>query len=43
MEIYLRTLQSFMVDPGPTRSPGELRAFLRLWLAPAIRSLGPGQ
>jgi AcrR family transcriptional regulator len=42
VEIYLRTLQSFMVDSGPPRSPGELRAFLRLWLAPAIRSLGPG-
>jgi AcrR family transcriptional regulator len=40
VEIYLRTLQSFMVDPGPPRSPGELRAFLRLWLAPAIRGLG---
>lgn len=43
VEIYLRTLQSFMVDPGPPRSPDELRAFLRVWLAPAIRVLGPDQ
>jgi hypothetical protein len=43
VEVYLRTLQSFMVDPGPPRSSGELRAFLRLWLAPAIRVLGPDQ
>jgi AcrR family transcriptional regulator len=43
VEIYLRTLQSLMVDPGPSRSPGELRAFLRLWLAPAVRVLDPDQ
>jgi AcrR family transcriptional regulator len=42
VEIYLRTLQSFMIDPGPPRSPGELRAFLRLWLAPAVGALGSG-
>ncbi|RAY14553.1 TetR/AcrR family transcriptional regulator [Actinomadura craniellae] len=41
VEIYLRTLQSFVIDPGPPRSPDELRAFLRLWLAPAIRVPGP--
>lgn len=43
VEIYLRTLQSFVVDPGPPRSPRELRAFLRLWLVPAIRVLGRDQ
>ncbi|MGI8336281.1 TetR/AcrR family transcriptional regulator [Actinomadura scrupuli] len=43
VEIYLRTIQSFMIDPGPPRSPDELRAFLHLWLAPAIRALSPNQ
>jgi AcrR family transcriptional regulator len=37
-EIYLRTLQSFVIDPGPQRSGSQLRAFLRNWLAPAVRS-----
>jgi AcrR family transcriptional regulator len=40
VEIYLRTLLSFVVDPGPPRTPDELRTFLRLWLAPAISVLG---
>jgi AcrR family transcriptional regulator len=35
-EIYLRTLQSFVIDPGPPRSGSQLRAFLRSWLAPAV-------
>jgi AcrR family transcriptional regulator len=39
VEIYLRTLQSLMVDPGPARSRNELRAFLRGWLAPAVNDL----
>jgi AcrR family transcriptional regulator len=36
IEIWLRTLQSFALDPGPVRTRNELRAFLRLWIAPAI-------
>ena len=39
VEIYLRTLQSLVVDPGPRRSRSETRAFLRHWLAPAVNSL----
>jgi AcrR family transcriptional regulator len=39
IEIWLRTLQSFALDPGPKRNRDEMRAFLRLWLAPAILSL----
>jgi hypothetical protein len=38
IEIYLRTLQSFALDPGRKRSRSQLRAVLRNWLAPAIRS-----
>jgi hypothetical protein len=37
VELMLRTLQSFIIDPGnPPRSPEALRAYLRRWLAPAI-------
>jgi len=39
VEIYLRTLQSLMVDPGPPRSRKETRTFLRSWLAPAVNNL----
>ena len=39
VEIYLRTLQSLLVDPGPPRSRTEARAFLRRWLAPAVNNL----
>jgi AcrR family transcriptional regulator len=39
IEIYLRTLLSFLVDPGPPRSGRELRTLLRHWLTPAIQSL----
>jgi AcrR family transcriptional regulator len=39
IEIWLRTLQSFALDAGPARTRHELRAFLRLWLAPAIDSV----
>jgi len=39
VEIYLRTLQSLVIDPGPPRSRSETRAFLRHWLAPAVNSL----
>ena len=39
VEHLLRTLQSFVVDPGdPARSGPELRAYLQRWLAPALRS-----
>ncbi len=43
VEIYLRTLQSFLVDPGPSRSPRELRALLNVWFAPAVRACLSGQ
>ncbi|TDC58623.1 TetR/AcrR family transcriptional regulator [Actinomadura sp. KC345] len=37
IEWTLRTVQSFLLDPGdPARTPHELRAFLRRWLAPAV-------
>jgi AcrR family transcriptional regulator len=39
VEIYLRTLQSLLIDPGPARSPRVLRMFLRYWLAPAVREV----
>jgi AcrR family transcriptional regulator len=39
VEIYLRTLQSLLIDPGPPRSRSQTRAFLRHWLAPAVNSL----
>ena len=39
VEIYLRTLQSLVADPGPRRSGKEVRAFLRQWLAPAVAGL----
>jgi AcrR family transcriptional regulator len=38
VEIYLRTLHSLLVDPGPPRSPSELRAFIRTWLTPVVAS-----
>jgi hypothetical protein len=38
IELYLRTLQSFALDPGPRRSGRELREVLGRWLAPAINS-----
>jgi AcrR family transcriptional regulator len=39
IEIWLRTLQSFALDPGPARTRSQLRVFLRLWMAPAIDSV----
>lgn len=39
VEIYLRTLQSLVADPGPRRSRNDMRAFLRGWLAPAVANL----
>lgn len=38
VEHLLRTLQSFVLDPGdPARSSAELRAYLQRWMAPALR------
>lgn len=38
VEHLLRTLQSFVLDPGdPARTGDELRAYLRRWIAPALR------
>ncbi|MCV7215435.1 TetR/AcrR family transcriptional regulator [Mycobacterium crocinum] len=37
VEFMLRTVQSFILDPGgPDRHGKELRAFLRRWVAPAV-------
>lgn len=37
VEFMLRTLQSFIVDPGgPARRSAGLRAYLRDWVAPAV-------
>jgi AcrR family transcriptional regulator len=37
-EQVVRTIQSFMLDPGsPPRGDGELRAYLDRWLAPGVR------
>ena len=37
-ELMLRTLQSFIVDPGGRERQGDgLREFLRRWIAPAVR------
>lgn len=37
IEFMLRTLQSFILDPGgPTRHGEELRGFLQRWVAPAV-------
>jgi AcrR family transcriptional regulator len=39
VEHLLRTLQSFVLDPGdPERTGEELRAYLRRWVAPALQS-----
>jgi AcrR family transcriptional regulator len=39
LAVYLlRIIQSFVVDPGrPPRTGAELRAYLRRWVAPALR------
>jgi AcrR family transcriptional regulator len=38
VEQLLRTLQSFVLDPGdPARTGEELRAYLQRWVAPALR------
>lgn len=39
VEFMLRTLQSFILDPGrPARTGGDLRTFLNSWIAPAVRA-----
>ncbi len=39
VEHLLRTLQSFVLDPGETARTGdELRSYLQRWVAPALRS-----
>ena len=39
VEHLLRTLQSLVLDPGdPPRTGEDLRAYLRRWVAPALRS-----
>lgn len=38
VEHLLRTLQSFVIDPGaPARTGAELRDYLQRWLAPVLR------
>ncbi|AQA02803.1 TetR family transcriptional regulator [Mycobacterium sp. MS1601] len=38
-EFMLRTLQSFLLDPGdPGRRGSELRGYLRRWVAPAVQA-----
>ncbi len=40
VEHLLRMLQSFFLDPGdPARTGRELRAYLRRWVAPALRTI----
>jgi AcrR family transcriptional regulator len=36
VELMLRTLQSFVLDPGPPRTPDGFRAYLRRWIGPAV-------
>jgi AcrR family transcriptional regulator len=36
VEFGLRVLQSLVLDPPTSRSPAELRSFLRRWVAPAV-------
>ncbi len=39
VEHLLRTLQSFVLDPGdPARTGEDLRTYLRRWVAPALRN-----
>lgn len=39
VEVLLRNLQSFVLDPGdPARSGDDVRAYLRRWVAPALRT-----
>lgn len=39
VEVLLRNLQSLVLDPGdPPRTGDDVRAYLRRWVAPALRS-----
>jgi AcrR family transcriptional regulator len=38
VEFGLRVLQSLELDPEPTRTRAQLRAFLSRWIAPAVRA-----
>ena len=42
VEVFLRLLQSFALDPGKPRTRAEMRAFLRRWLVPAIERISAG-
>ncbi|HVU72791.1 MAG TPA: TetR/AcrR family transcriptional regulator [Mycobacteriales bacterium] len=42
VEIYLRTLQSFEADPGPSRTRAQTRALLRRWVGSAVRDVAYG-
>jgi AcrR family transcriptional regulator len=42
VEVMLRTLQSFIIDPGdPPRSPSQLRRYLHRWIGPAVAAADP--
>ncbi|SEG92820.1 DNA-binding transcriptional regulator, AcrR family [Thermomonospora echinospora] len=42
VELMLRLLQSFVIDPGhPPRSPEEFRAYLRRWFSRLLHSPSP--
>lgn len=42
VELMLRTLQSFVVDPGdPPRAPDEFRVYLRRWVGPSVAATAP--
>lgn len=42
VEVMLRTLQSFIIDPGhPTRTPAEFRDYLRRWVGRAVARTVP--
>ncbi|HWI44254.1 MAG TPA: helix-turn-helix domain-containing protein [Nocardioides sp.] len=39
IEVYLRTLQSVLIHAGRQRDGKQMRAFLRVWLAPAVDAI----
>jgi len=44
VELMLRTLQSFVLDPGrPPRTAEEFRAYLRRWIGPAVEAGAVGR
>jgi AcrR family transcriptional regulator len=40
VEFGQRILQSLVLDPPTSRSPAQLRSFLRRWVAPAVHRIG---